>query len=73
MNVNTIFQGMQILAENMGIIETEKFISLIKAEDFDYTEWQRNYFDRKSREEIDAEMSEYFEVHKNSCPNAVRL
>jgi len=73
MNVNTIFQGMQILAENMGIIETEKFISLIKSENFDYTEWQRNYFDRKSREEIDAEMSEYFEVHKNSCPNAVRL
>lgn len=64
---------MQILAENMGIIETEKFISLIKSEDFDYTEWQRNYFDRKSREEIDAEMNEYFEVHKNSCPNAVRL
>ena len=64
---------MQILAENMGIIETEKFISLIKSENFNYTEWQRNYFDRKSREEIDAEMSEYFEVHKNSCPNAVRL
>ena len=73
MNINTIFQGMQILAENMGIIETEKFISLIKAEDFDYTEWQRNYFDKKSREEIDAEMEKYFEVNRNSCPNAVRL
>ena len=73
MGINTIFQGMRIPAENTGIIEAEKFISLTQAENFNYTEWQRNYFDKKSREEIDAEMSGYFKVHKNSCPNAVRL
>ncbi|MDR1400692.1 MAG: hypothetical protein LBJ41_12300 [Treponema sp.] len=34
--------GMQVLIENLGNIDAEKFISLILREPFDYTEWRRN-------------------------------
>jgi hypothetical protein len=34
-------EGMRLLVENMGLLEAEKFIMLIRSESFDYTEWQR--------------------------------
>jgi hypothetical protein len=36
--------GMRILAENLGIVEAERFITLVLREPFDYTEWQRNLY-----------------------------
>ena len=36
--------GMRILAENLGIIEAERFIMLMLREPFDYTEWQRSLY-----------------------------
>ncbi|MBQ2615941.1 MAG: hypothetical protein IJG51_07720 [Synergistaceae bacterium] len=70
---STLSKGMEILAENMGIVEAERFVFLIKSEHFDYTEWQRNYFDNIPPEQLDADISKYFEAHKDSFPNAVRL
>jgi hypothetical protein len=37
-------EGMRILAENLGLVEAERFISLLSREPFDYTEWQRNLY-----------------------------
>ena len=39
---------------------------LVKAEGFDYTKWQREYFDKKTKEEIDLEMDAYFATHPYS-------
>ena len=36
--------GMRILAENLGIVEAERFITLVLREPFDYTEWQRSLY-----------------------------
>ena len=36
--------GMRVLAENLGIVEAERFITLILREPFDYTEWQRRLY-----------------------------
>jgi hypothetical protein len=36
--------GMRILAEQLGLVEAERFIALMRRESFDYTEWQRNLF-----------------------------
>lgn len=36
-------KGMKCLMEQMGIIEAERFISVIIHERFDYTKWQRDY------------------------------
>ena len=38
--------------ENFGIVQTERFISLIIKEPFDYTEWQRELFSDMSVEDI---------------------
>ena len=63
---DTLSRGMAILTEKMGIVEAETFIFLIKAEGFDYTKWQREYFGAKSKEEMDAEMNSYFAEHPYS-------
>ena len=43
---------MKHLIENFGHIETERFISLMNKEPFDYTEWQRDLFEGMTVEEL---------------------
>lgn len=42
----------EILSNNLGMVETERFIALIQREKFDYTKWRENLFDGLSGEEI---------------------
>lgn len=56
-------KGMRCLTTHMGIVEAEQFISLIIREKFDYTKWQREYFDAKTPEEISREASEFEKEH----------
>ncbi|MFP3090034.1 hypothetical protein LQZ21_06865 [Treponema sp. TIM-1] len=37
-------EGMRILSKALGIVEAERFISLMIREPFDYTEWQRDLY-----------------------------
>lgn len=57
--VEVMNKGMKCLTEHMGIIEAEQFISIILREKFDYTKWQRDYFDAKTPDEISREAAEY--------------
>ena len=45
-------QGVNALIQFFGEVNAERFISLIKREPFDYTEWQRNLWNNRSGEEI---------------------
>ena len=45
------------LIKNFGVIETERFISIVIKELFDYTVWQRNLFDDMTVDEIFAATS----------------
>ena len=65
-------RGMKCLTEQMGIIEAEQFISIIIREKFDYTKWQRDYFDAKEPETISKEASLFEKTHPFTG-NAVRL
>ena len=65
-------RGMKCLTEQMGIIEAEQFISTIIREKFDYTKWQREYFDAKTPEEISSEASD-FEAAQPFVGDAIRL
>ena len=56
-------QGFACLVDNMGVIDAEYFISLIKRDDFDYTVWQREYFDRLKSGEFAAKASAYADSH----------
>ena len=75
MEINTVEilnRGMRCLTEQMGIVEAEHFISAIIREKFDYTKWQREYFDAKTPAEISAEASR-FEAAQPFADKAVRL
>lgn len=65
-------KGMKCLTEQLGIIEAERFISVIIREKFDYTKWQREYFDAKTLEEISKEAAQYEQSHPFTG-DAVRL
>jgi hypothetical protein len=43
---------MTILKERLGLVEAERFITLMNREPFDYTEWRRDMFDGMSVREI---------------------
>jgi len=58
--------GMKILRKNLGIIETEKFISLIKKEPFNYTEWQRDLWADKSVDDIFNEAKDFYDKNKKT-------
>ena len=43
--VDVMNRGMQCLVDHIGLVEAEQFVSVIMREKFDYTKWQREYFD----------------------------
>jgi hypothetical protein len=54
MNTDTMIRslGMKALIEKLGLVEAEKFISLIRKEPFDYTEWQKTLWENKSVDDL---------------------
>ncbi len=44
--------GLRTLVDVLGIVEAEKFISLILREPFDYTKWQQNLWPDRNVAEI---------------------
>jgi len=61
MRTDTIIRnaGTQVLMENLGLVEAERFITIIQKESFDYTQWQENLFENMSLEEISQKAAEY--------------
>ena len=45
-------EAMDALITNLGSVDAERFISMVKRDTFDYTEWQRKLWDGKSIDEI---------------------
>lgn len=44
--------GLRALVDALGVVEAERFISLILREPFDYTQWQRDLWPDRSVREI---------------------
>ena len=46
MRTNTVLkdEGMRILAEQLGLVEAERFIALLRREPFDYTKWRQGLY-----------------------------
>jgi hypothetical protein len=51
--------GLQALAEALGSVEAERFVTLMLREPFDYTQWQRNLWPDKTVEEISTAAMEF--------------
>ena len=59
-------QGFACLVEKLGVIDAEQFIAVIKRDDFDYTVWQREYFDKMEDGKFLKAASEYAKQHKHN-------
>jgi len=59
--------GLRALADALGEVYAERFITLIMREPFDYTEWQRQLWPDRSVEDISksAMQSRHSEVRKD--------
>ena len=56
-------EGMKILINNLGLVEAERFISLIIREPFDYTEWQKDLFNAMSVKELSNNAMKEYKKH----------
>ena len=45
-------EGLQALADALGPVEAERFVSLMLRESFDYTQWRQTLWRGKSVEQI---------------------
>jgi hypothetical protein len=45
-------EAIDVLLAGLGEVDTERFISIIKSDMFDYTDWQRGLWKGKTIEEI---------------------
>ena len=71
-NQGVLKEGMDCLRENLGVLKAEMFVAEIIRNNFDYTEWQRVYFDAMTTEEIKQDIDKF--IKKNPYKgNAVRI
>ena len=56
-------RGMRCLIDNLGIIEAQRFIVLVKSDKSDYTEWQREHYDKMTAGELHAALIEFSKQH----------
>jgi hypothetical protein len=57
--------GFEILSDNLGMVEAERFIALIQREKFDYTKWRESLFNGLSGEEVSKRAMEFQQALKN--------
>ena len=60
-DIEIMNRGIHCLLEKLGVVETERFIAVINREKFDYTKWQREYFDDMSSDEFNSAAVAYSE------------
>jgi hypothetical protein len=51
--------GFEILTRHLGLVEAERFVTLIQREKFDYTRWRQNLFAGLNGEEISHRAMEF--------------
>ena len=56
-------EAMDLLLNTFGVLETERFITSIKNNNFDYTEWQKDLWKDKTIDEVH-QMAVKFEEEK---------
>jgi hypothetical protein len=51
--------GMRVLAERLGLVDAERFITLLRREPFYYTEWRRDLYADVPLDEFLKKANEY--------------
>lgn len=52
-------KGMKALSNDLGLVEAERFVSLIQRDRFDYTKWRQDLFQDMSGDQISQMATEY--------------
>jgi len=63
-------EGMEALANSLGLVDAERFIVLMNKEPFDYTTWRENLFKGMTIEEISKRAMEYREKNRLALQEA---
>ena len=58
------YEAMDVLVQALGMVDAERFISMVKRDTFDYTEWRRGMWNDMTIDDIYAEAS----AHDGSMP-----
>jgi hypothetical protein len=58
--------GFRVLTQHLGLVEAERFITLIQREKFDYTQWRQNLFAELSGEEISRQAMKFYQRKSSS-------
>lgn len=53
-------EGFQALSKKLDLVEAERFIVLIKRENFDYTEWRKDLWGDMGIEELSAKAMKHY-------------
>lgn len=61
--IDIMDKGMNCLLQNLGTIDTERFIAVLIREKIDYTKWRRSYFGNTSVAELNDEAVAYAQEH----------
>jgi hypothetical protein len=62
-------KGIDVLLKNLGVLDTEQFISTLLKEPFDYTEWSRKHYEDVDLHEFNMRAVEY---DKNNPVDIIR-
>ncbi len=60
-------KGIQILVENLGELEAERFIALLLREPFDYTEWQKNLWPDLTVDELSKKAMQFLKKQEDNA------
>lgn len=52
-------EGFKVLSQYLGMVEAERFISLIQHEKFDYTKWRQDLFSNLNGREISKQAMDF--------------
>ena len=52
--------GFAAIFEKLDLVEAERFIALIKRDNFDYTEWRKKLWEDMSVEELSKKAMDYY-------------
>ncbi len=58
--------GFEILSRHLGLVEAERFITLIRREKFDYTQWRQSLFTGLEGEEISRQAMDFQSVKRET-------
>ena len=59
-------RGFDALTKSLGMVEAERFVSLVQRDRMDYTKWRKNLFAGLSGEEISRQAMDFAKKSKQS-------